>query len=124
MSSCTFISSDRPPAYECTYILILVDNSVDKGSVRWCVNKFYGYNCAIDFVEINEILSESTDVEFPEIVINFLTSCNYDYIYITTQDRKKRKQIRQLLLNRYGIKAHIQTYAKLVNSVNRMMMFK
>lgn len=124
MSSCTFISSDRPPDYECTYILILVDNSVDKGSVRWYVNKFHGYNCAIDFVEINEILSESTDVEFPEIVINFLTSCNYDYIYITTQDRKKRKQIRQLLLNRYGIKAHIQTYAKLVNSVNRMMMFK
>ena len=124
MSSCTFISFNRPPAYECTYILILVDNSVDKGSVRWCVNKFHGYNCAIDFVEINEILSESTDVEFPEIVINFLTSCNYDYIYITTQDRKKRKQIRQLLLNKYGITAHIQTYAKLVNSVNRMMTFK
>lgn len=124
MSSCTFISSDRPPAYECTYILILVDNSVDRGSVRWCVNKFHGYNCAIDFVEINEILSESTDVEFPETVIKSLKSGEYAYIYITTQDRKKRQRIRYLLKNTYDIDVHIQMYATLVNCVNRMLMFK
>ena len=52
-------------------------------------------------------------------VVNNLKSGRYVSIYIDTQDKKERRAVRKHFKDKYGLDLHIQTYAKLVEVVER-----
>ena len=105
-------------------ILVFISGRTDKGSIEWNINKWYGYNYSITYINTDYLLAGlMNNSELQKIVDNFRLNY-YGSIYITTQKKRTRQAIRQLFKKQYEVDLHIKTYAKLVENVKRIIMRK
>lgn len=73
----------------------------------------YHRGCYVAFVSIEDVLNDKIQELFTDIEHN-----RYSNFYITTDNKKLRKQIRHILKERCGVDVHIKLYSSLVRCVN------
>lgn len=79
----------------------------------------YHRGCHVSFVSIEDVLNDKIPELFTDIENN-----KYSNFYITTDSKKLRKQIRNIIKERCGVDIHVQLYSKLVGSVDGRGMWK
>lgn len=73
----------------------------------------------LDYLNYQNLLWGILNQKELDHVVDNLKAGRYASIYIDTQDKKERRAVRKHFRDKYGLDLHIQTYAKLVEVVNR-----
>ena len=75
----------------------------------------YHRGCAIHIVDMDNITED---------IFDNIRNNRYCYFYITTDSRKERKKIRNIIKEKCNKEVHIKLYSKIVEDINIMGMRK
>ncbi len=104
------------PSYK---VLLFCHNEMpDEQRVRRYMNDYHD-GCKLILMPIDTILNTTDSDIFDNIKNNM-----YSYFYITTDNKKIRSKIRNLVKEKCGIDIHIGRYSKIVNYIDKRSMRK
>lgn len=106
-------------------ILLFFQDRVDSNHVFDILQKWRGFNIAVDFVDINLMLGPTANSDIIDKVAQMIVHCQYQECYIIPEQRKLRQALKKLLEEKTGQELkHFQLYKKVVEAVNKRSMWK
>lgn len=106
-------------------ILLFFQNELDRDYVFNILQKWHGFNIAVDFVDINLMLGPTANSDIIDKVVQMIVHCQYQECYIIPEQRKLRQSLKKLLEEKTGQELkHFKLYKKVVEAVNRCSMWK
>lgn len=123
---CVEISTINPKIYNTHFgILLFFQDKIDRNHVFDILQKWRGFNIAVDFVDINLMLGPTADSDIIDKVAQMIVHCQYQECYIIPEQRKLRQALKKLLEEKTGQELkHFKLYKKVVESVNKRSMWK
>lgn len=112
-------ASDGSPVWNTYRVLILTHALGPNGhDIRQYVEAQHR-GAHLDYLNYQNLLWGILNQNDLDHVIDNLKAGRYASIYIDTQDRKERRDVRKHFRDTYGLDLHIKTYAKLVVMAKR-----
>ena len=106
-------------------ILLFFQNRLDRDHVFNVLQKWHGFNIAVDFVDINLMLGPTADSDIIDQVAQMIVHCQYQECYIIPEQRKLRQVLKKLLEEKTGKELrHFKLYKKVVEAVDKRSMWK
>jgi hypothetical protein len=118
IGECGFNPFEDRDYYRYRTLVLLHNEAPELSTIERYVVKYHR-GCYVSFVSIEDIINDKIPELFTDIENN-----KYSNFYITTDNKKLRKQIRHIIKERCGVDIHVQLYSKIVKSVNRRGMLK
>lgn len=117
-------ASDGSPVWS-TYRVLILTHALgpDCRDIRRYVDAQHR-GAHLDYLNYQNLLWGMLNQKELDPVIDNLKAGRYASIYIDTQDKKERRNVRKHFKDKYGLDLHIKTYAKLVVAANRDSMLK
>lgn len=112
-------ASDGSPVWS-TYRVLILTHALgpDGRDIRRYV-EFQHRGAHLDYLNYHNLLCGILSPEAINHVVDNLKSGYYVSIYIDTQDRQERREVRRHFKDKYNLDLHIKTYAKLVEMIKR-----
>lgn len=119
-------STIDPKVYDNHFgILLFFQSKVDHNRVFDILQKWHGFNIAVDFVDINLMLGPTADSDIVDKVAQMIVHSQYQECYIIPEQRELRQALKKLLEEKTGQKLeHFKLYKKVVEAVNKRSMWK
>lgn len=106
-------------------ILLFFQNKIDVDYVFNILQKWHGFNIAVDFVDINLMLGPAADSDIIDKIAKMIVHCQYQEYYIIPEHRSLRQALKKLLEEKTGqLLEHFKLYKKVVEAVNKRSMWK
>lgn len=123
---CREFSSINPKTYDPHFgILLFFQNKLNRDYVFDILQKWHGFNIAVDFVDVNLMLGPTADSDIIDKVAQMIVHCQYQECYIIPEQRELRQALRRLLEEKTGQELeHFKLYKKVVEAVNKRSMWK
>jgi len=123
---CPKFSTIHPDTYYIHFgILLFFRDKIDRDYVFDILQKWHGFNIAVDFVDINLMLGPTANSDIIDEVAQMIANCQYQECYIIPEQRKLRQALKKLLEEKTGQELkHFKLYKKVVEAVNRRSMWK
>ena len=119
-------SSRDPERYYCHFgILLFFQDELNRDYVFNILQKWHGFNIAVDFVDINLMIGPTADSDIIDRVVQMIVHCQYQEYYIIPEQRELRQALKKLLEEKTSQELkHIKLYKKVVEAVNKRSMWK
>lgn len=106
-------------------ILLFFYNKIDVDYVFNILQKWHGFNIAVDFVDINLMLGPAADSDIIDKIAKMIVHCQYQEYYIIPEQRTLRQALKKLLEEKTGqVLVNFKLYKKVVEAVNKRSMWK
>lgn len=106
-------------------ILLFFQDKIDVDYVFNVLQKWHGFNIAVDFVDINLMLGPAADSDIIDKIAKMIVHCQYQEYYIIPEQRTLRQALKKLLEEKTSqVLVHFKLYKKVVEAVNRRSIWK
>lgn len=101
-------------------ILLFFQNKIDVDYVFNILQKWHGFNIAVDFVDINLMLGPAADSDIIDKIAKMIVHCQYQEYYIIPEQRSLRQALKKLLEEKTSqVLVNFKLYKKVVEVVNK-----
>lgn len=118
IGECGFNPFEARDYYRYRTLVFLHKEAPKLSTIERYILKYLGEHY-VSFVSIEDVLNDKIPKLFTDIENN-----RYSNFYITTDNKKLRKQIRRIIKERCGANVHIKLYSNLVRCVDVLEMRK
>jgi hypothetical protein len=106
-------------------ILLFFYNKIDVDYVFNILQKWHGFNIAVDFVDVNLMLGPAADSDIIDKIAKMVVHCQYQEYYIIPEQRTLRQALKKLLEEKTSqVLKHFKLYKKVVEAVNKRSVWK